>query len=200
MYKEKWKELGYTDEQSEELERLSKIGNDMGDIDAHVADKILRKTMQKYERENKKMSNKANLGKSLTESLEEACGKFSKWMESSNVILDAFNAVKASVKTVEELDSAMVEVTKVTDKTAKELSEELEESFSDLEKNSIVSVDTFEIDLKEKGIDVSEWEEPIKPVKAIMSVVIRKGDGEYGLSITMGNMVLLMEDGTFRMN
>lgn len=170
-------------------------------IDAITANEIIQKTRKEYfEKENKKMSNKANLGKSLTESLEEACGKFSKWMESSNVILDAFNSVKASVKTVEELDSAMVEVTKVTDKTAKELSEGLEESFSDLEKDGIVSVDTFEIDLKDKGIDVGEWEESIKPVKAIMSVVTRTGDGEYGLSITMGNMIMLMEDGTFRTN
>ena len=37
--------------QAEELERLSKIGNDMGEIDAHVADKILRETMRKYELE-----------------------------------------------------------------------------------------------------------------------------------------------------
>ena len=169
-------------------------------IDAITANEIIQKTQKEYfEKENKKMSDKANLGKSLTESLEEACGKFSKWMESSNVILDAFNSVKASVKTVEELDSAMVEV-QVSDKTAKELSEELEESFSNLEKDRIVSVDTFEIDLKEKGIDVSEWEEPIKPVKAIMSVVTRNSDGKYGLSVAMGNMIMLMEDGTFRVN
>ena len=134
-------------------------------IDAITANEIIQKTQREYlEKENKKMSDKANLGKSLTESLEETCGKFSKWMESNNVIL------------------------------------EFEESFSDLGKNRIVSVDTFEIDLKEKGIDVSEWEESIKPVKAIMSVITRKGDGEYGLSITMGNMIMLMEDGTFRIS
>jgi predicted transcriptional regulator len=146
------------------------------------------------------MSNTTNLENDFKERLTEACDKFSKWMESSNTILDTFNAVKENLKTVEELDSAMVEVTKVTDKTADELSEELEESFSDLEKDRIVSVDTFEIDLKEKGIDVSEWEEPVKPVKAIVSVVTRDSDERYGLSMTMGNMIMLMEDGTFRMN
>lgn len=144
------------------------------------------------------MKNTTNLGNDFKERLTDACDKFSKWMESSHVILDAFNSVKTDVETIEELDTAIVEITKVTDKTAGELSEELEKSFSGLEKNRIISVDAFEIDLKEKGIDVSEWEEPIKPVKAIMSVVTRKGDGEYGLSITMGNMIMLMEDGTFR--
>lgn len=144
------------------------------------------------------MRNTTNLGNDFKERLNDACDKFSQWMKSSNTVLDAFNAVKAGVETIEELDNAMVEITKVTDKTADELNEELEKSFSDLEKNRIISVDTFEIDLKEKGIDVSEWEDLIKPVKAIMSVVTRRGDGEYGLSITMGNMIMLMEDGTFR--
>lgn len=45
MHKEKWKKLGYTDEESEELEKLSMLGG-AGDIDAHVADKILRETMK----------------------------------------------------------------------------------------------------------------------------------------------------------
>ena len=53
MHKEKWKKLSYTDEESEELERLSMLGG-VGDIDAHVADKILRETMKKYESEKEK--------------------------------------------------------------------------------------------------------------------------------------------------
>lgn len=42
-----WKQLGYSDKQSEELERLSHIGDNMGDIDVHVADKMLQETMRK---------------------------------------------------------------------------------------------------------------------------------------------------------
>ena len=49
MSVEDWKKLGYSDKQSEELERLSYIGDDMGNIDAHVVDKILQKTIKKYE-------------------------------------------------------------------------------------------------------------------------------------------------------
>ena len=69
---------------------------------------------------------------------------------------------------------------------------------TNLKKTEIKSVDTLEIDLAKEGIDVSEWEEPIKPVKAIMSVV-QKDNGET-TSIEIGNIVMLMEDGTFRMN
>lgn len=143
------------------------------------------------------MRNTTNLGNDFKERLTDACDKFSRWMKSSNAILEAFNTVKADVETIKELDNTTVEIDKVTDKTADELNTKMEESFSNLE-NRIISVDTFEIDLKEKGIDVSEWEEPVKPVKVIMSVVTRRGDGEYGLAITMGNMIMLMEDGTFR--
>lgn len=48
---EDWKRIGYSDEQAKELERLSRIGNDMGDIDTHVADKILQETMKREELE-----------------------------------------------------------------------------------------------------------------------------------------------------
>lgn len=51
---EDWKKLGYTEKQSEELERLSQIEDNMGDVDAHVMDKVLYKTMKKYESENER--------------------------------------------------------------------------------------------------------------------------------------------------
>ena len=42
-----WKQLGYSDKQSEELERLSHISGDMGDIDVNSAYEILRETFEK---------------------------------------------------------------------------------------------------------------------------------------------------------
>ena len=42
-----WKQLGYSDKQSEELERLSQIGGDMGDVDVNSAYEILRETFEK---------------------------------------------------------------------------------------------------------------------------------------------------------
>ena len=63
------------------------------------------------------------------------------------------------------------------------------------------SVDTIEIDLNKVEIDVSKWEDTIKPVKIIMSVITIDNNVEDGfdLSIEVGNMVALMEDGTFRL-
>lgn len=65
--------------------------------------------------------------------------------------------------------------------------------------NDDVSVDTFEIDLAEVGIDVEQWEEPIKPIKIIMSIV-KRASGNFNFSVDIGNMVLLMEDGTFKIS
>ena len=44
-----WRKLGYTEEQSEELEMLSTINNDdIKNIDSDTATKTLLKTMKKY--------------------------------------------------------------------------------------------------------------------------------------------------------
>ena len=138
------KKLGYTDEESEELERLSMLGG-TGNIDAHVADKILRETNKKYESEKEKtiMSNTTNfekalgkknanvgeaiantredLGKQFANSLIDACKRFTLWMETSQCVLKALNTLKENDKVTKELDETMVELTKVTDKTVEEL-------------------------------------------------------------------------------
>lgn len=54
---EEWKKLGYTDKQSEELARLSKLG-DAGEIEAHVANRALYKTLKKYELEKENEVNR----------------------------------------------------------------------------------------------------------------------------------------------
>lgn len=56
-YIEEWKKLGYTDEQSEELARLLKLG-ECGEIEAHVADRALYKTLKEYELEKKNEVNR----------------------------------------------------------------------------------------------------------------------------------------------
>ena len=50
-YIKEWNKLGYTKEQAEELARLS-ILESVGDIDAHIADKILYKTLKEYDTKN----------------------------------------------------------------------------------------------------------------------------------------------------
>lgn len=142
-----WKKLGYSYEQSEELERLSHIGNDMGDIDVHVVDKMLQETMRKYELEKENnnmnnttnfektlgkqnanvgeaiMNNKANLGKSLKEQLTDACDKFSKWISESQSVMNSIKNIKSAIEEINEIDDALVELQKVSDDTVKEITE-----------------------------------------------------------------------------
>lgn len=105
------------------------MSNYMPNIEDIYRDRTLYiKEMETYlenlkKKENKSMSNTANLGKSFQEQLTEACSKFVKWIEESNAVIDAFNAVKASVETMKELDNTMVEMQKITDKTVEEIRE-----------------------------------------------------------------------------
>ena len=206
MNRNNWKKLDYTDEQAEELERLSMLCS-TGNVDAHVADKILRETMRKYEleKENKSMSNKELLGKSLKEQFTEASESFAKWISASTSIMETIKSVKAGFEAIEELDDSLVEMQKVTEMTTDELKDKS-------------CADVIIIDLKNVGIDVSLWKGDVKPVKAILSVNMFEKTtcevlddiaanwnsletvGDFNVNLAIGNMVLLMEDGTFRMN
>lgn len=64
---------------------------------------------------------RADLGKNLKDSLTDAYDKFSQWMSASQSVLEAFKNAKESIEAIEELDNAMVELTKVTDKTIEEI-------------------------------------------------------------------------------
>ena len=103
-----WKKLGYSNEQSEELERLSHIGDDMSDIDVHVADKMLQETMKKYKAEKENNIMNKNLGKSLTESLKEHATNFAKWQSASQAILNGCNNLKKMSDSVEEVNDSLV--------------------------------------------------------------------------------------------
>ena len=101
-----WKKLGYSYEQSEELERLSRIGDDMGDIDAHVADKILQETMRKYEleKENNNMNSATSLaGKSLFDTLKEQSEKFNRWINESEEFLSGISTENMDKEVPEEI-------------------------------------------------------------------------------------------------
>ena len=108
MLVEDWKKIGYSYEQSEELERLSRIGDDMGDIDAHVADKMLQETMRKYKSEKENNIMNKNLRKSLTESLKEQATNFTKWQSESQAILNGCNSLKKMSDSVEEVNDSLV--------------------------------------------------------------------------------------------
>lgn len=132
----------------------------------------------KYKGEN--MSNKENLGKEFVKTLSENANNFRNWVNMTDTVLDIIGDLNLQMDKIQNVDY----------------------SLRDIDKRKIVSVDTIEIDLNKVEIDVSRWEDTIKPVKIIMSVITRDNNGEdsFGLSIEVGNMVALMEDGTFRTN
>lgn len=101
-----WKKLGYSYEQSEELERLSRIGDDMGDIDVYIADKMLQETMRKYEleKENNNMNSTTNLaGKSLFDTLKEQSEKFNRWINESEEFLSGISTENMDKEVSEEI-------------------------------------------------------------------------------------------------
>lgn len=152
------------------------------------------------------MNNTESLGMNFKEQLTNACDKFSEWVTESQIILNSLKNVKDAVNALKELDNAPVELLKVTDDTA---------TADEIDKYSFV--DTLEIDLRNNiYFDVSQWEDNVKPVKAILSVYIPEKTtygtvneiaknwdklgktGGFDVKLTIGNMILLMEDGTFR--
>lgn len=152
-----------------------------GDIDAHTADKILHETIEKYKSERKKyMSNKDNLGKEFVKTLKESANNFKNLVDMTDTVLDIIGDLNLQMDKIQNVDF----------------------SLKDIDKRKIVSVDTIEIDLNKVEIDVSKWEDTIKPVKIIMSVITKDNNkvNDFGLSIEVGNMVVLMEDGTFKTN
>lgn len=122
------------------------------------------------------MSNTGKLEKDFVTTLKEQATKFNSWVATSTALLNAksnFNKATNDIKNVDD-------------------------SLTNLNNSRIRAVNTIDVDLAKEGIDVSEWEDSVKPVKAIASIMT-KDNGE-NISIEIGNLVMLMEDGTFRMN
>lgn len=124
------------------------------------------------------MDNKEKLGKDFVKTLAENANNFKNWVDMTDTVLDLIGDLNIKQDEIQKVDYSLV----------------------DIEKRKIVSVDTFEIDLNKVGIDMNQWEDSIKPVKIIMSVITRDNNGEnrLGFSLEFGKMIALMEDGTFR--
>lgn len=58
-YIKEWNKLGYTEDQSEELAKLSVLGS-AGDIEAHIADRTLYKTLREYDLKKERQNMKTN--------------------------------------------------------------------------------------------------------------------------------------------
>lgn len=122
--------------------------------------------------------------KDFSEYFREAYNNFAKWTILSSLIMKLRNGFK----NIKELDGALT--------YTKNENIMIEEN-SSIGTNS--NIDTIEIDLKDAGIDVSKWEDDVKPVKIIMSVLYPETK-EFKARFDIKDMILLMEDGTFRIN
>ena len=81
---------------------------------------------------------------------------------------------------IEEVDTAMMDLKKISNSDSN---------------CKVLGIDTIDIDLKKFNID--ELCEPVKPVKGIISLITRDY-GNFHLDIEVGELILLMEDGSFR--
>ena len=72
------------------------------------------------------MSNTANLGKSLTETLREGMENFANWTSSMTTILNNRNELKNNLDTLKEFDSALTDLKKVSEETVKAATEDME--------------------------------------------------------------------------
>ena len=69
------------------------------------------------------MSNTANLGKSLTETLREGMENFANWTSAMTTILNNRNELKNNLDTLKEFDSALTDLKKVSEETVKAATE-----------------------------------------------------------------------------
>lgn len=74
-------------------------------------------------KENKNMSNTANLGKSLTETLREGMTNFTDWANAMTTLLNSGDELKNNIETIKEFDSALTDLKKISEETVKAATE-----------------------------------------------------------------------------
>ena len=142
----------------------------------------------------------ANLGQAIIKESEN----FSNWVEMSACLLGMLESMKKDTNNIEELNESLVDIKKANSTTT-------------YENDKYSFVDSLEIDLRNNTyFDVSKWEGSVKPVKAILSICMPKEttynvvndiadnwnklgkSNNFDVNLTIGNMIFLMEDGTFK--
>ena len=142
----------------------------------------------------------ANLGQAIIKESEN----FSNWIGMSVCLLGMLESMKKDTNNIEELNESLVDIEKASQETSDE-------------NDKYSFVDSLEIDLRNNTyFDVSQWEGDVKPVKAILSICMPKKtthnvvndiadnwnklgkSNNFDVNLTIGNMIFLMEDGTFR--
>lgn len=142
----------------------------------------------------------ANLGQAIIKESEN----FSNWIEMSTCLLCMLESMKKDTNNIDALNESLVDIEKVISAMADE-------------NDKYSFVDSLEIDLRNNTyFDASQWESDVKPVKAIISICMSKEtthnvmnditdnlnklgkSSNFDVNLTIGNMIFLMEDGTFR--
>lgn len=66
-------------------------------------------------------NSKAELGDNLKELLADVYNRFSEWINTGQIILEAFKNVKETLETIKEINDFVVELQKVTDEIVEEI-------------------------------------------------------------------------------
>lgn len=198
---DEFKKMGYTEKQCQELEKLSAFGDSMRDIDVHDAEKMLSDAMKKYyldkdevdriidevnktklEKENITMEATGKFKEDLIETLGKAMDVIGEFQTTYESLSHIQKRIGKMFEDINDVDAALLELKRISEVNSK-----------------ILSVNTYDVDFNKLDIDVSKWVEPVKPVKGIISVVV-EDYGDFHIGFRVGGLVLLMEDGSFRMS
>ena len=134
----------------------------------------------KYEKDNINMEPVGKFKEDLINVLGQAMDDVVKFENSYEALVHIHKRISKMFDEVNKIDAAMMEIKKVSDRD---------------NNCKVLRIDTANIDLEK--FNIGEWDETVKPVKGIMSLIARDY-GNFHLDIEVGELILLMEDGSFR--
>lgn len=94
--------------------------NTLDDV-GRVSQSSFNEAKQALDNWDTKMRVAGKLGKSLSETFKEGMKSFTSWAISSGSVMEVWNGLKNGLKTIKDLDTALVDLRKTTDATAQEL-------------------------------------------------------------------------------
>lgn len=94
--------------------------NTLDDV-GHVSQSSFNEAKQALDNWDTKMRVAGKLGKSFSETFKEGVKSFTSWAISSGSVMEVWNGLKNGLKTIKDLDTALVDLRKTTDATAQEL-------------------------------------------------------------------------------
>lgn len=94
--------------------------NTLDDV-GRVSQSSFNEAKQALDNWDTKMRVAGKLGKSLSETFKEGMKSFTSWAISSGSVMEIWNGLKNGLRTIKDLDTALVDLRKTTDATAQEL-------------------------------------------------------------------------------